>query len=145
MHSWPLAPCKNPSGMAIDAAHSLLIIGCHNGLMAFWDYQKNRVVGTVPIGKGVDANRFDPGTGLAFASCGDGTITVAHEDAPYRFTKVQTILTMKGARTMALDIGNHNLYTVSAEFGPAPPPAAKDPHPWPEMKPGTFTLLIFGL
>ena len=145
MHSWPLAPCKNPSGQAIDVAHSLLIVGCHNGLMEFWDYEKGKVVGTVPIGKGVDATRFDPGTGLAFASCGDGTITVAHEDAPDKFTKVQTVPTMKGARTMALDTGNHNLYTVSAEFGPSPPPTAKNPHPWPEMKPGTFTLMIFGL
>ena len=31
----------------------------------------------VPIGAGVDANAFDPGTGLAFASSSDGTLTVA--------------------------------------------------------------------
>ena len=144
-HSWPLAPCKNPSGQAIDVAHSLLIIGCHNGLMEFWDYANGKVAGTVPIGKGVDANRFDPGTGLAFASCGDGTITVAHEDTPDKFSVVQTISTMKGARTMALDTGNHNIYTVSAEFGPPPAPTAKDPHPWPTIMPGTFTLMIYGL
>jgi hypothetical protein len=144
MHSWPLAPCKNPSGQAIDLAHSLLIIGCHNGLMEFWDYANGKVVGTVPIGKGVDANRFDPGTGLAFASLGDGTITVAHEDAPDKFTVVQTITTMKGARTMALDTANHNIYTVSSEFLPPPAPTPKDLHPWPEMKPGTFTLFIYG-
>ncbi len=144
MHSWPLAPCKNPSGQAIDVAHSLLIIGCHNGLMEFWDYANGKVAGTVPIGKGVDANRFDPGTGLAFASLGDGTITVAHEDAPDKFIVVQTISTMKGARTMALDTANHNIYTVSAEFLPPPAPTPKDPHPWPEMKPGTFTLMIYG-
>lgn len=145
IHTWPLAPCKNPSGQAIDVAHSLLVIGCHNGLMEFWDYANSKVVGTVPIGKGVDANRFDPGTGLAFASLGDGTITVAHEDAPDKFTVVQTISTMKGARTMALDTGNHNIYTVSAEFGPPPAPTAKDPHPWPAIKPATFTLMIYGL
>lgn len=144
MHSWPLAPCKNPSGQAIDVAHSLLIIGCHNGLMEFWDYAAGKAAGTVPIGKGVDANRFDPGTGLAFASLGDGTITVAREDAPDKFTVVQTISTMKGARTMALDPATHNIYTVSAEFGPPPAPTPKDPHPWPEMKPGTFTLMIYG-
>jgi DNA-binding beta-propeller fold protein YncE len=144
MHSWSLAPCKNPSGQAIDTAHSLLIIGCHNGLMEFWDYAAGKVAGTVPIGKGVDANRFDPETGLAFASLGDGTITVAHEDAPDKFTVVQTIETMKGARTMALDTANHRIYTVSAEFGPPPAPTPKDPHPWPEMKPGTFTLMIYG-
>lgn len=142
-HTWPLAPCKSPSGQAIDVAHSLLIIGCHNGLMEFWDYANGKVAGTVPIGRGVDSNRFDPGTGLAFASCGDGTITVAHEDAADKFSVVQTINTMEGARTMALDTGNHNVYTVSAEFGPPPAPTPKDPHPWPTIKPSTFTLMIY--
>lgn len=142
-HTWPLAPCQSPSGQAIDVAHSLLIIGCHNGMMEFWDYANGKVAGTVPIGKGVDSNRFDPGTGLAFASCGDGTITVAHEDAPDKFSVVQTINTMRGARTMALDTGNHNVYTVSAEFGPPPAPTPKNPHPWPTIKPGTFTLMIY--
>src|SRR5215469_9726269 len=59
MQSWPLAPCKNPSGMAVDNEYSLLIIGCHNGLMEFWDYANAKVAGTVPIGSGIDANRFD--------------------------------------------------------------------------------------
>ena len=146
MDTWPLAPCKNPSGMAIDAAHSLLVIGCHNGLMEFWDYGKSKVAGTVPIGQGVDANRFDPQTGLALASCGagDGTITVAHQDSADKFSVVQTITTVKGARTMALDTGNHNIYTVSAEFGPPPAATAQNPHPWQTIKPGTFTLMIFG-
>ncbi len=144
-NTWPLAPCKNPSGMAIDTADSLLVIGCHNGLMEFWDYGKNKVAGTVPIGQGVDANRFDPGTGLAFASCGagDGTITVAHRNSAEKFSVVQTITTMKGARTMALDTGNNKIYTVSAEFGPPPAATAQNPHPWPTIKPGTFTLMIF--
>jgi DNA-binding beta-propeller fold protein YncE len=142
-HTWPLAPCKSPSGQAIDVAHSLLIIGCHNGLMEFWDYANGKVAGTVPIGQWVDSNRFDPGTELAFASCGDGTITVAHEDAPDKFTVVQKINTMGGARTMALDTGNHNVYTVSADFGPPPAPTPKNPHPWPTIKPGTFTLMIY--
>jgi hypothetical protein len=141
--TWPLAPCKSPSGQAIDVAHSLLIIGCHNGLMEFWDYAHGKVAGTVPIGQGVDSNQFDPGTALAFASCGDGTITVAHEDALDKFSVVQTINTMRGARTMALDTGSHNVYTVSAEFGPPPEPTPKNPHPWPTIKPGTFTLMIY--
>jgi hypothetical protein len=111
--------------------------------MEFWDYANGKVAGTVPIGQGVDSNRFDPGTSLAFASCGDGTITVAHEDAPDKFSVVQTINTMRGARTMALDTGNHNVYTVSAEFGPPPAPTPKNPHPWPTIKPGTFTLMIY--
>ena len=121
--------------MAIDTAHSLLVIGCHNGLMEFWDYKKKEVAGTVPIGQGVDANRFDSQTGLAFASCGagDGTITVAHVDSVDRFSVAQTITTMKGARTMALDPSNHKVFTVSAEFGPPPTATARNPHPWPTL------------
>jgi DNA-binding beta-propeller fold protein YncE len=145
--TWPLAPCKSPSGQAIDTAHTMLIIGCHNNLMEFWDYSKHAAAGTVPIEPGVDANRFDPATGLAFASCGsgNGSITVAKQDSPGKFSVVQTIQTMAGARTMVLDEGNHNIYTVTSEFGPQPAPTPERPHPWPTRKPGTFTLLIYSL
>jgi len=143
LHTWPTAPCKDPAGMAIDVAHKRLFVGCRNQLMAMVDYTNGKVVATVPIGKGVDANRFDPATGLAFASCGDGSITVAHEDSPDKYTVVQTISTQRGARTMALDTKNHNVYTVTAKFEPPPPATPQNPHPWPKVISKTFTLLIF--
>jgi hypothetical protein len=92
----------------------------------------------------VDANRFDPATGFAFASCGDGTLTIAHEDSPTSFSSVETIQTQRGARTMALDYANHTVYLISAEFGPAPAATTDNPHPRPSIVPGTFTLLIYG-
>jgi YVTN family beta-propeller protein len=144
VNTWPLAPCESPSGLAIDAEHEILVVGCHNKLMAFVDGHSGKVLGTVPIGQGVDANRFDPGTGYAFASCGDGTLTIAHEDSPTKFSLVETIQTKRGARTMALDRSNHNVYLVTADFGP-PPAATKDnPRPRPAILPDTFTLLIYG-
>ena len=144
LNTWSIAPCDEPSGLAIDVAHERLFAGCHNQLMAVVDYTSGKVVATIPIGKGVDANRFDPGTALAFASCGDGTITVAHQDSPDKYTVVQTIATQRGARTMALDTKNHNIYTVTAEFGPPPPATKENPHPYPSVISKTFTLLIFG-
>jgi YVTN family beta-propeller protein len=141
--TWPLAPCESPSGLAIDAEHEILIVGCHNKMMAFVDGNSGHVIGTVPIGQGVDANRFDPATGFAFASCGDGTVTVAHEDSPDKFTVVDTIQTQSRARTMELDTSNHNLYLVSADFGPIPAATTEQPRPRPPMIPDTFTLLIF--
>jgi len=92
----------------------------------------------------VDANRFDPATGFAFASCGDGTVTVAHEDSPDKFSVVDTIQTQRGARTMSLDKSNHNLYLVSADFGATPAATPEHPRPRPPIVPDTFTLLIFG-
>jgi len=136
---WPLAPCEHPSGMAIDRAHERLFIGCHNRMMAVVNARSGKVIATLPIGAGVDADRFDPGTGLAFASCGDGTLTVVHEDAPDRYRVVQTVSTERGARTMALDERTHVVYTVTARFGPPPP--AGGPRRRPPMIPGSFTIL----
>jgi hypothetical protein len=45
---------------------------------------------------------------------------------------------------MTLDTGNHNLYTVTAEFGPAPAPTPENPRARPPQIPNTFTLLIYG-
>ena len=144
MNTWPLDPCTQPSGMAIDTKGKRLFVGCHNNLMAVVDYTTGKVIATLPIGTGIDADGFDPSTGFAFASCGDGTITVVHEDSPDKFTVVDTIHTQAGARTMAYDISNHNIYTVTAEMAPAPPATTENPRPRPTPVPGTFTLLIYG-
>jgi hypothetical protein len=143
-NTWPLAPCESPSGLAIDAAHEILVVGCHNKLMTFVDGNSGKVLGTVPIGQGVDANRFDPVTGYAFASCGDGTITIAHEDSPTKFSPVEMIQTERGARTMALDYATHTVYTVTAEFGETPAATPEHPRPRPAIIPDTFTLLVYG-
>ena len=142
-NTWPLAPCESPSGLAIDAEHEILVVGCHNKLMAFVDGNTGKVIGTVPIGQGVDANRFDPATGYAFASCGDGSLTIAHEDSPSKFSLVEKIDTQRGARTMALDYANHNVYLVTADFGATPAATADNPHPRPTIVPDTFTLLVY--
>ena len=142
-NTWPLAPCQSPSGLAIDAKNEILVVGCHNKLMTFVDGNSGKIIGTVPIGQGVDANRFDPVTGYAFASCGDGTLTIAHEDSPTQFSPVETIQTQRGARTMALDYSNHAVYLVSADFGPAPAATPENPRPRPAILPDTFSLLVY--
>jgi hypothetical protein len=141
---WPLAPCEEPSGMAMDTEHRRLFIGCHNRMMAVMDADSGKVLATPPIGGGVDANAFDPETQLAFSSNGEGTLTVVHEDSPEKFTEVASVPTERGARTMALDPKTHNIFLVTAEFGPAPAPTPEHPHPRPTVKPGSFMLLVFG-
>jgi DNA-binding beta-propeller fold protein YncE len=143
-NTWPLAPCESPSGLAIDAAHEILVVGCRNKLMTFVDGNSGKILGTVPIGQGVDANRFDPVSGYAFASCGDGSLTIAHEDSPTKFSIVETVQTQRGARTMALDYATHAVYLVTAELGVAPVSTPENPHPRPTIVPDTFTLLIYG-
>jgi len=138
---WSLAPCQSPSGLAIDRGHHILFSGCHNQVMAMSDITTGKVVATLPIGQGVDACRFDAGTALAFASTGDGNLTVIHEDAPDKFSAVGTVATKRGARTMELDEKTHHLFTVTADFGPPPAPTPERPRPRPPILPGTFAVL----
>ena len=139
---WPLAPCEEPSGLAIDRATRRLFTVCSNKLMAIVDADNGKVVATVATGDGTDAAAFDPATKLAFASNGEGTLTVVHEDSPTAAHVVQTVQSQRGARTMALDPQTHVVYSVTADFGPPPTPTADRPRPRPAMIPDSFTLLV---
>ena len=143
------AKAQGPSGYHVAKK---LVLGGEGG----WDYltvdsdarrvylsrANGKVVTTLPIGSGTDASGFDPSTGFAFSSNGEGTLTVVHEDSPDKFSVVENVPTQVRARTMALDAKTHQVYLVTAEFGPTPAPTTQQPRPRPPVVPGTFTLLI---
>ena len=141
---YPLAPCREPSGMAADLAHGRIFSGCDNKMIAVTDMKTGKAVAQIPIGEGVDANRFDPATGLVFSSNGEsGTLTIAHEDGPAKFTVLQNLATAEGARTMELDPKTHRVYVVTSDRTPGTPTADR-PHPRPVPVPGTFRLMVLG-
>ena len=141
-HRWPLAPGDSPTGLAVDAARGRVFAGCHNERMIVLDAANGQVLATPAIGQGVDACAFDPGTGFAFASCGDGTLTVVKEENG-SFPVVEKIATRKGARTMALDLTTHAVYLPTAEFEPTPAPAPGQERVRPKIVPGSFMVLKF--
>ena len=141
LHSWPMAGCDEPSGLAMDQKHRRLFAGCGNNVMAVVNADDGKVITTIPTGHGVDANGFDPGTDLAFSSNGDGTLTVVHEDSAEKFTLLGNAETQRTARTMALDPKTHDVFLVAAEIEEQPP-AEGQTRPRRAMKPGTFTLLV---
>ncbi len=144
--SWPLAPGEEPTGMALDAAHRRLFVGCHNKMMSMLDADTGKIIATVPIGVGVDACAFSDATQLAFASCGDGTLTIAKEETPDKLIVVQTLTTERGARTMALDPKTQRIYTCTAQIAaePVSPSPAAGERPRPSYVPGTFHVLVYG-
>ena len=141
---WSLAPGEEPSGIALDAKHHRLFSGCHNKMMVMLDTERGKVVDTVPIGAGVDGCAFDDERRLAFASCGDGTITIATEGAPGKLTVIQSLKTEHGARTMALDPKTHRIYLPSAQFQPLPSPSPGMSPGRPSVMPNTLKLLVYG-
>ncbi|MFZ3217336.1 MAG: hypothetical protein WA192_14860 [Candidatus Acidiferrales bacterium] len=137
LHRWPLAPCEEPSGLSMDVKNRRLFVACDNKMMAVVDADSGKIIAKPPIGEGVDASAFDPGTDLAFASNGEGNLTVIHEDSPSSFTVLDTVTTQKSARTMGLDLKTHAIYLPAAVFGPAAPGERRG-----KMKPGSFVLLV---
>lgn len=128
---------EGPSGLAIDTAHRRLFSGCANKVMAIIDADNGSTLARLPIGDHVDACAFDPLTGEAFASCGDGTLTVVREVSPAKFEVVQTLATRPGARTMALDPTSHAIYLPTADLIPGTLPGER-----PQVKVGTFSIVV---
>jgi len=141
---WPIAPGEEPSGIALDARHHRLFAGCHNNMMVMLDTQTGKVIANVPIGRGVDGCAFDDSTQLAFASCGDGTTTIAKEETPDKLAVVQVLKTQRGARTMAIDPKTHRIYLPTAQFAPAPSPSPGASPARPSIVPDTLKLLVYG-
>ena len=130
------AACESPTGLSIDAQSGRLFVGCRNQKMAVVDGNTGAILASVPVGKGCDATAFDPVWKLAYASSGDGTVTVVNGDT---YAVEQLVATQPTARTLALDPARHVLYLVAAEIETPGSDKVR-----PTLKPGSFSLLTLG-
>jgi YVTN family beta-propeller protein len=137
-----LAPAEGPSGLAIDVKNKKLFSVCDNKMMAVTDIATMKVIATPAIGTGPDAAGFDPGTGLAFSSNGDGTLTIV-KLVNGKYEAADTVTTERGARTMTVDPKLHRVYLLAAEYGPAPE-AKEGKEGRPPVLPDSFHVLVVG-
>jgi DNA-binding beta-propeller fold protein YncE len=139
LHRWPVAPCKEPSGLAMDSANRRLFAVCGNGMMAVVNANTGKVIATPRIDDDPDAAGFDPETKLVFSSNGgSGNLTVIHEDSPETYTVLDNVPTKKYARTMAIDQKTHTVFLPVADFLPVPPKSEARP----KAKADTFGVLV---
>jgi hypothetical protein len=148
--TWPVAPAEGPSGLAIDTATHLLFSGGGKFTVAI-DARTGKVVAQMPICDGTDATTFDPATKLVFTSCSSnqgGAVTIGHEDSPTKLTVVQTLSTIRGGATIALDSKTHHIFVVGQDYQApdpnAPAPAAGQRGRGPAPVPNSFRALVFG-
>ena len=134
---YSLSPCDGPSGLAIDTKNRRLFSVCSNRLMAVSDPDSGKVLATPAIGQGSDGVAFDPATGYAFSSNGDGTLTVVQQ-AGGKWDVLENIATERGARTIALDEKTHKLYLPTARTAPVQGSGRAT------YLPDTFKVLIIG-
>jgi hypothetical protein len=138
--SWPLAPCEGPSALAIDTKNHRLFSACDK-VMVVVNSDTGKIVASIPIGSDPDGNGYDPATGLLFASCKEGLVSVIHQDSPDKYTPLGNVTTQYLTRTMAMDLKTHHVFTVTADFKKAAAPTAENPHPRPEQIANSFVIL----
>jgi hypothetical protein len=129
--NWPVAPCEEPAGMAMDRGTNRIFVGCSKTSVVV-DAVTGKVVAQIANGEGVDALGWDQSQKLIYIPAGQsGNVTVVHEDTPDKYTVVATVPTMRGARTLVVDGKTHVAYVFTPEFGPAPAPPPGSPPPTP--------------
>lgn len=137
---YPLGSGKEPAGLAIDLRHKWLYVGCGNKQLVILTTD-GKIIKTLPIGDHCDGVAYDAGTNTAFASNGEGTLSVINQKRyPKNDFVVMNISTKRGARTLCVDENTHLIYLPTAEFE-QPAAGSKER---PRMKPGTFTVLVVG-
>jgi YVTN family beta-propeller protein len=137
-HKWKLNGCEEPTGLAIDTKKERLFTVCGNKVMLVVNAKDGSVLATVQTGGGTDGAGFDPDTGFAFASNGEGTLTVVREGKDGKYAVAENVTTARGARTMTVDPKTHKIFTATAELGP---PAEGERRP--SIKPDTFALWVY--
>jgi hypothetical protein len=141
---FPIGVAKTPTGLAYDAKTNRLFIGTRNEpKMVVMDAASGKVINSFPIGKGVDYAGFDPGTGLIFFSCGEGTLNIFHEKSADVYEDAGAVKTQPSAKTMAFDPKTRKIFLPAAEYQETP---ATDPtkRPTRSVKPGSFVVLVVG-
>ena len=139
--TWSLAPGEEPTGLAIDNKNHRLFAVCGNKMMVVVNALNGKIITTLPIGDHCDGVVFDAGLNCAYASNGEGTITVVKAETENSYKVIETISTQKGAKTIALDKKTHHLFLTTADFEPLPDATPENPKPRSKIKPGTFVVL----
>jgi YVTN family beta-propeller protein len=137
---WSVKPAGQAVALAFDSEHHRLFsAGRGPTLLIMMDADSGKVLQSFPITAGVDANIYDPATGLVFSSTRAGVLHVFHEDSPNKLTPVEEIKTEYGAKTMGFDPKTHNLFLVTSDFTePSGPKGVR------KAIKGTARVLIYG-
>jgi len=133
-----IAPCEDPTGLALDRKKQRLFAACGNKIMAVVDPKAGKVIATPAIGQGSDGAAFD--NGMAFSSNGaEGTMTVIGEEGG-KYVVLETVPTQRTARTIGVDPKTHKLYLPAADSTPGVTKDGKQGRP--QVVADSFSILV---
>ena len=142
---WPTAPAGAPTSMAMDQKNRRLFsAGRGPQFVIMMDADTGKVIQSYPISAGVDANAYEPSTGMLFVATREGMLHIYHEDSPDKLSEVEAVKTEYGAKTLQIDPKTHRVFLSTSDFNPPAAPTEKQPHPLATAKPGNFRVLVYG-
>ena len=154
-NTWPVAPARRPSGLAIDQANHYLFIGCRAELMVVMDISTGNVFAGLNTGRLPDVPAFDPGTMLIINSSmprAPEGVTIASEIGPDKTRSFRNIQALQALSipdyvgTMALDSKTHKIYLAAATFDYEPSHLMGSTSSGPRfVRQGTFRILVYGM
>ena len=125
---YSVGKCKGNHGMALDAEHHRAFLSCEgNELMTVFDLDKSAPIAFLPLARGPDVIKFDPGLQRIYVACYSGAISVLHQDDAVRrcaneerspfehYRKLEDFRVQHAVHTVAVDLKTHRLYTPEQE------------------------------
>jgi YVTN family beta-propeller protein len=113
---YPVGRCEGNHGMALDPTHHRAFLSCEgNDLMTVFDLDRHKPIAYLPLARGPDVIKFDPGLGRIYVACYSGAISVFHQDDPNHYRKLQDFKVQHAVHSLAVDPETHRVYTPEQE------------------------------
>ncbi len=102
--------------MAIDPEHHRVFLSCEgDDLMTVFDLDSHRPIAYLPMAKGADVIKFDPGLKRIYVACYSGTISIFQQDDVDHYSKMGDFKVEHAVHSLAVDPETHRVYTPEQE------------------------------
>jgi hypothetical protein len=113
LYRYPLKLADRAYPMAVDEVNHRLFLGCRNKpSIVVMDSETGKEVTSVPIPADIDDLFYDAKNKRLYASCGAGSLAVIRQRDADRYEPLETIPTVKLARTCFFDRAGERLYLL---------------------------------
>jgi len=118
---YSVGKCEGNHGLALDPEHRRAFLACEgNELMTVFDLETNKPIAVLPLAKGPDVVKFDPGLKRVYVACSSGAISVFQENDPQHFRKLEDFPVQKRVHSLAVDKDTHRVYAPEQEVDGRP-------------------------
>jgi len=113
---YPVGRCEGNHGMTLDPEHHRAFLSCEgNDLMTVFNLDTHQAMAFLPMAKGPDVIKFDPGLRRIYVACSSGSISVFQMDDPDHYRKLEDFPVQKKVHSLAVDTVKHLIYAPEQE------------------------------